>query len=164
MLWYCAPWPADCRPAPHIGRATHSLSKPLPPSPLSCHKIISQSFCLQSYQLSYLQQIVELPWDDCFKLVALVSQLGRDAEPLLMPSHCHCPMPRTLCYLQCRFYIQCRFYTIYTAAYYNTMIVFTILHYKLAQLCSNGLCSQLQSAKTLVQIISMQCSMWTCDV
>ena len=38
-------------------------------------------------------------WDDCLKLVALVSQLGRDAEPLLMPSHCHCPMPRTLCYL-----------------------------------------------------------------
>ena len=30
--------------------------------------------------------------DDCFKLVALVScRLGRDAEPLLMPSHCHWP-------------------------------------------------------------------------
>ena len=104
MLWYCAPWPADCRPAPHIGRATHSLSKPLPPSPLSCHKIISQSFRLQFYQTPHLQQIMELiplqsGWDDCFKLVALVSQLGRDAEPLLMPSHCHCPMPRTLCYL-----------------------------------------------------------------
>ena len=140
MLWYCAPWPADCRPAPHIGRATHSLSKPLPPSPLSCHKIISQSFRLQFYQTSHLQQIMELiplqsGWDDCFKLVALVSQLGRDAEPLLMPSHCHCPMPRTLCYLhtvEILHYLHC-------CIYYNTMIVFTILHYKLAQLCSNGL-------------------------
>ena len=85
--------------------ASYPLSVKAPSSlPLSCHKIISQSFCLQSYQLSYLRQIMELPWYDCFKLVALVNQLGRDAEPLLMPTHCHCPMPRPLCYLH---YLHC---------------------------------------------------------
>ena len=76
---------------PSYWAPTHSLSKPLPLS-LS---LVTKSYhnVLPSNSIIFVMDLRILSGrDDCFKLVALVScRLGRDAEPLLMPSHCHWP-------------------------------------------------------------------------